>query len=131
MMALTNAEETSAFGRALKGAVTDWAQNPPDAYLAGEAVLRTEARVPFRGWRMVAFTAYDSVRERVNGVMALEIMGFAILAALTFYMLSRRAWSQTLTFQPRIGGTAPVERPPAAAKLPNVKRCKRRWKWPS
>jgi len=96
--ALASAEETSAFGRALKGAA-DWAQNPPDAYVSGEAVLRTEARVPFRGWRMVAFTAYDSVRERVNGVIALEIMGFAILAALTFYMLSRRARSQSQSLQ--------------------------------
>jgi two-component system C4-dicarboxylate transport sensor histidine kinase DctB len=32
-------------------------------------------------------------------VIALEIMGFAILAALTFYMLSRRAWSQSQSFQ--------------------------------
>ena len=59
--------------------------------------LRTEARVPFRGWHMLTFTAYNSVLERVNGILALEIMGFAILLALTFYLLSRRAWSQTLT----------------------------------
>lgn len=96
--ALNAGDTGSAFGRALKGAA-DWAQNPPDAYVSGEAVLRTEARVPFRGWRMVTFTAYDSVRERVNGVIALEIMGFAILAALTFYMLSRKAWSQSVSFQ--------------------------------
>ena len=96
--ALSPGDESSAFGRALKGAA-DWAQNPPDAYLSGEAVLRTEARVPFQGWKMITFTAYDSVRERVNGVIALEIMGFAILAALTFYMLSRRAWSQSQSFQ--------------------------------
>ena len=61
--------------------------------------MRTEARVPFRGWRMLTFTAYDSIRERVNGVIALEIMGFAILAALTFYILSRRAWSQSMSFR--------------------------------
>ena len=91
-------ETPSAVARALKGA-TDWAQNPPDTYLRGEAVMRTEARVPFRGWRMLTYTAYDSVRERVNGVLALEIMGFAILLALTFYILSRRAWSQSLSFQ--------------------------------
>jgi two-component system, NtrC family, C4-dicarboxylate transport sensor histidine kinase DctB len=97
-VALQSAEEPSAFGRALKEAA-DWAQNPPDAYVSGEAVLQTETRVPFRGWRMVAFTAYDSVREKVNGVIALEIMGFAILAALTFYILSRRAWSQSQSFQ--------------------------------
>ena len=96
--ALGKPDSPSAFGRALKGAA-DWAQNPPDAYLSGEAVLRTEARVPFRGWKMVTFTAYDSVRERVNGVIALEIMGFAILAALTFYILSRRAWSQSMSFR--------------------------------
>lgn len=96
--ALSPVENSSAFGRALKGAA-DWAQNPPDAYVSGEAVLRTEARVTFQGWRMVAFTAYDSVRERVNGVIALEIMGFAILASLTFYMLSRRAWSQSQSLQ--------------------------------
>jgi two-component system, NtrC family, C4-dicarboxylate transport sensor histidine kinase DctB len=96
--ALTSSNSASALDRALKNA-TDWAQNPPDAYLSGEAVLRTEARVPFQGWRMLTFTAYDSVRERVNGVIALELMGFAILAALTFYALSRRAWSQSVSFQ--------------------------------
>jgi len=96
--ALTSVDSASALDRALKNA-TEWAQNPPDAYLSGEAVLRTEARVPFQGWRMLTFTAYDSVRERVNGVIALEIMGFAILAALTFYLLSRRAWSQSMSFQ--------------------------------
>ncbi len=96
--ALASPETRSAFDLAIKGAA-DWAQNPPDAYLSGEAVLRTDARVPFQGWRMLTFTAFDSVRERVNGVIALEIMGFAILAALTFYMLSRRAWSQSMSFQ--------------------------------
>lgn len=88
----------SALNRALKGAA-DWAQDPPDAYVSGEGVLRTDTRVPFRGWRMVSFTTYDSVRERVNGVLALEIMGFAIMAALTFYILSRRAWSQSMSFR--------------------------------
>jgi len=88
----------SALSRALQ-ATTDWAQQAPDAYVRGEAVMKTEARVPFRGWRMVTFTAYDSVRERVNGILALEIMGFAILMALTFYFLSRKAWSQSVSFQ--------------------------------
>ena len=95
-------EDPSSLDRALNQALnvtTDWTRNKPDAYLKGVAFLRTEARVPFRGWHMVTFTAYDSVRERVNGILALEIMGFAILMALTFYLLSRRAWSQTLSFR--------------------------------
>ena len=96
--ALAVRDVPSALSRALQ-ATADWAQAPPDAYVRGEAVMKTEARVPFRGWRMMTFTAYDSVRERVNGILALEIMGFAILMALTFYFLSRKAWSQSVTFQ--------------------------------
>lgn len=96
--ALAVRDAPSALSRALQ-ATADWAQAPPDAYVRGEAVMKTEARVPFRGWRMVTFTAYDSVRERVNGILALEIIGFAILMALTFYFMSRKAWSQSVSFQ--------------------------------
>ncbi len=96
--ALTLDPRTSPIERALQ-ATTDWAQTAPDAYVQGEAVMRTDARIPFRGWRLTTFTAFDSVRERVNGVLALEIMGFAILLALSFYLLSRRAWSQSTVFQ--------------------------------
>ena len=97
-VALEARDPPSAIQRALQ-ATTDWAQNPPDAYVRGEAVMQTEARVPFRGWRIFTFTAYDSVREKVNGILALEIMGFAILMAITFYLLSRRAWSRSVSFQ--------------------------------
>jgi two-component system, NtrC family, C4-dicarboxylate transport sensor histidine kinase DctB len=96
--ALAAQDAPSAIDRALQ-VTADWTQAAPDAYVSGEAVMRTEARVPFRGWRIVTFTAYASVREQVNGVLALEIMGFAILLALTFYFLSRRAMSQSLGFQ--------------------------------
>lgn len=96
--ALALRDPPSAIARALQ-ATADWAQDPPDAYVSGEAVMKTEARVPFRGWKMATFTAYGSVREQVNGILALEIMGFAILMAFTFYLLSRRAWSQSLSFQ--------------------------------
>lgn len=96
--ALAVQDAPSAIERALR-ATTDWTANRPDAYLRGTAVMKTEARVPFRGWRILTYTAYDSVRERVNGVLALEIMGFAMLLALTFYVLSRRAWSQSASFQ--------------------------------
>ena len=94
----TTTDVPSVFDRALS-VTTGFAQTPPDAYLRGEGVLRTEARVPFQGWRMVSFAAYDSVREKVNGVLALEIMGFAIVMTLTFYFLSRRAWSQSMLAQ--------------------------------
>lgn len=96
--ALSVQDAPSAIQRALR-VTADWAQHSPDAWLRGEAVLQSEARIPFRGWRLVSFTAYDSVRERVNGVLALVIMGFAILLALTFYLLSRRARFQTALFK--------------------------------
>ncbi|MBL9052077.1 MAG: sensor histidine kinase [Tabrizicola sp.] len=96
--ALALRDPPSAISRALQ-ATAEWAQEPPDAYVRGEAVMKTEARVPFRGWKMATFTAYGSVREQVNGILALEIMGFAILMAFTFYLLSRRAWSRSLSFQ--------------------------------
>jgi two-component system C4-dicarboxylate transport sensor histidine kinase DctB len=51
----------SAIRRAIQ-ATADWAQDPPDAWLRGEAVMRNEARIPFRGWRIVSFTRYDSRR---------------------------------------------------------------------
>jgi two-component system, NtrC family, C4-dicarboxylate transport sensor histidine kinase DctB len=96
--ALAARDAPSAIARAFR-ATANWGQDRPDAYVRGEAVMKTEARVPFRGWRIQTFTAYDSVREQVNAILALEIMGFAILMAITFYLLSRRAWSQSMSFQ--------------------------------
>ncbi|KIC48891.1 ATP-binding protein [Tateyamaria sp. ANG-S1] len=89
-VALARQTPQSAIERAIR-ATADWTALPPDAYLQGEGVMRLEARIPFRGWRMTSFTTYESVRERVNGVLALEIMGFAILLALAFYAMSRRS----------------------------------------
>lgn len=83
----------SAIERAIR-ATTGWASTP-DAYVRGVGVMRTESRIPFRGWRLVSFTSYDSIRERVNAVLALEIMGFALLLAFAFYWTSRRALVET------------------------------------
>ena len=94
--------EREPAGSAILRAITttaDWSSLPVDAYLQGEAVMRMEARVAFRGWRMASFTTYSSVREKVNGVLALEIMGFAILLALAFYFLSRKTASRMVFFQ--------------------------------
>lgn len=87
----------SAIQRAFQ-VTTDWTTPPADAYLSGRAVMRSEARIPFRGWKMISFTTYASIRERVNAVLALEIMGFAILLAASFYILSRRARMQSVAY---------------------------------
>ncbi len=84
----------SAIRRAIQ-ATTDWTNRAPDAYVRGVAVMRSELRIPFQGWRLVSFTTYDSIRDRVNAVLALEIMGFALFLAIAFFFLSRRAQVET------------------------------------
>jgi two-component system C4-dicarboxylate transport sensor histidine kinase DctB len=96
--ALAREDPQSAIERAIR-ATSDWTALPSDAYMKGEAVMRLENRIAFRGWRMVLFTTFNSVRERVNGVLALEIMGFAILLAFAFYFLSRRTAFRMASFQ--------------------------------
>lgn len=96
--ALAQQAPPSAIERALR-VTQDWAALPADAYLAGEAFLRREQRVPFQGWRIVSYSAYASVRERVNSVLALEIMGFAILLAGVFWVSSRKTASRLRLFQ--------------------------------
>ncbi|WP_320179559.1 ATP-binding protein [Roseovarius pacificus] len=88
----------SAIERAIQ-ATADWTALPADAYLRGEAVMRVEGRVAFRGWRIASFTTYASVREKVNGFLALEIMGFAILLALAFWILNRKTALRAALFQ--------------------------------
>nr|WP_234822639.1 ATP-binding protein [Palleronia aestuarii] len=97
-VALARRSPTGAIQRAIQ-ATADWTALPADAYLSGEAVMRQTTRIPFQGWRMTSFTTYASVRERVNGVLALEIMGFALLMAAGFYLVSRRARSRVTFFQ--------------------------------
>ncbi|SIS83946.1 two-component system, NtrC family, C4-dicarboxylate transport sensor histidine kinase DctB [Paracoccus saliphilus] len=95
--ALSVRSAPSAIQRAFQ-VTTDWTTAPADAYVKGRAVMRTESRIPFRGWKMIGFTTYSSIRERVNAVLALEIMGFAILLAASFYILSRRARMQSVAY---------------------------------
>ncbi|MBU2993552.1 sensor histidine kinase [Octadecabacter sp. B2R22] len=91
-------EPQSAIERALRGA-PDWSALPIDAYLRGDGVMRQEVRVPFQGWQVISFTTFQSVRERVNAILALEIMGFAILLAGLFWFLSRKSNLAARMFQ--------------------------------
>lgn len=95
--ALATQSAPSAIQRAIQ-ATADWAALPANTFLLGESYMRNEARIPFQGWRIISFTTFASIRERVNGVLALEIMGFAMLLALTFYVTSRRALSRSVFY---------------------------------
>jgi two-component system C4-dicarboxylate transport sensor histidine kinase DctB len=96
--ALDLLEPQTAIERTLRG-TPDWSALPIDAYLRGDGVMRQEVRVQFQGWRIVSFTTFQSVRERVNSILALEIMGFAILLAGLFWILSRRSNIAARMFQ--------------------------------
>ena len=91
-------EPQAAIERALRGA-PEWSALPIEAYLRRAGVLRQEVRVPFQGWRVVSFTTFQSVREQVNAILALEIMAFAILLAGLFWFLSRRSHLAARMFQ--------------------------------
>lgn len=97
-VALAVAPPQTAIQRAIQ-ATSDWTTLPADAYVRGKAVMRMESRILFRGWKIASFTTYESVRDKVNGVLALEIMGFAMLLALTFYGLSRKTAGRLVLFQ--------------------------------
>ncbi|MEN8832224.1 ATP-binding protein [Pacificibacter sp.] len=101
--ALSVTDAPTAIERAFR-VTADWSATPAEAYLGGEAVMRLENRIPFRGWRMTSFTTYSSVRDRVNAFLAFEIMGFAILLAVGFYLSSRRAVSRAGLFQRESAG---------------------------
>jgi len=81
--ALALRDPPSAIARALM-ATAEWGKAAPDTYLRGVAVMQSEARIPFRGWRITSFTRYDSIRDQVNTFIALEITAFAILLAAGF-----------------------------------------------
>lgn len=97
--ALANTAPVSALRRAFEATGGYLELSGHDTYFRGEAVMRSDSRLGFRGWRLTTFSSYASVRERVNGVLAIEIMVFAILLALAFYLLSRRAQNQAGFFR--------------------------------
>ena len=96
--ALVVSDPPSAIQRALEATGAFGGLSFSENYLFDDGTLRVESRISFRGWRLVSFTAYSSVRERVNGILALQIMGFALALAGGFYWAGRRARRQSRLF---------------------------------
>ena len=96
--ALNRQPPLGAVRRAIQ-TTTNWTAVPADAYVRGEGVMRAEGRLAFQNWGMVVFRTYAGVRERVNGFLALELMGFAVLLALSFYVLGRKSTEDMQRFQ--------------------------------
>ena len=64
-------------------------RNQDFTYVEGNALLRVETKIGFQGWKLNYLETLEGVRARVNGILALETMIFAIMAAFAFYLLSR------------------------------------------
>ena len=88
----------TALERAIR-ATGDWNGTEVDAYIEDQALYRLDTAIPFQGWRLTYLTPFQSVREKVNGVLALGITALALLLALGFYFLSRRATRQSIFFK--------------------------------
>lgn len=96
--ALSNQPVLSTMERALR-ATGEWSGSVADAYIRGQPLFRIDEKVPFQGWNIVYLASYESIRTRVNGILAFEIMGYAMLFALMFYILSKRAIRKTFVLQ--------------------------------
>ena len=88
----------TALERAIR-ATGDWNGTEVDAYIEDQALYRLDTAIPFQGWRLTYLTPFQSVREKVNGVLAIGITALALLIALGFYFLSRRATRQSFLFK--------------------------------
>jgi two-component system C4-dicarboxylate transport sensor histidine kinase DctB len=96
--ALSNRPVLSTMERALR-TTGEWSGSVADAYIRGQPLFRIDAKVPFQGWHIVYLASYENIRARVNGILAFEVMGYAMLFALLFYILSKRALKKSFAFQ--------------------------------
>ncbi len=80
-------------------ATGEWNQTITDANFQGQPLYRLDQKIPFQGWQLSYLASFENVRTRVNAVLALELMAIAILTALGFYVLSRRAIRRSILFQ--------------------------------
>ena len=94
---LTNTLESDS-GNILRSAptISDLETLPVRAFLIKDTLLKLETKLKFTNWNLIYYTTYAPVREKVNGIIALEITALAVLLTLIFYFLSRRARIQSL-----------------------------------
>lgn len=96
--ALANQPALSPVERAWR-ATGEWNQTITNANFQGQPLFRLDQKIPFQGWQLSYLASFETVRTRVNAMLALELMALAILTALGFYLLSRRAIRQSFLFQ--------------------------------
>lgn len=69
------------------------------AHIDGQRLLVSQVGVGFLGWDLSYFASLEDVEARVNALIALELMVLAMLAALGFYLISRRTTRRSAQIQ--------------------------------
>ena len=64
--------------------------NESDQYFSDSSFVRFNKNIPILNWKMSSFENYSGVRERVNTILALEILIFLLLLVLSLYSLNRK-----------------------------------------
>jgi len=70
-----------------------------DQYLNDSSFVRFNKKIPILNWNMSSFENYSNVRERVNTILALEILIFLLLLVLSLYSLNRKKILQLNLFE--------------------------------
>ena len=64
--------------------------NESDQYFNDSSFVRFNKNIPILNWKISSFENYSGVRERVNTILALEILIFLLLLVLSLYSLNRK-----------------------------------------
>ena len=61
-----------------------------DTYPDTQAAIRSNGAIPLMNWKISSFTNYSSVREKVNTILAFEILLLLFLIVFSLYLLNRK-----------------------------------------
>jgi len=61
-----------------------------DTYPNTKATIRSNGDIPLLNWNISSFTNYSSVREKVNTILAFEILILLFLVVFSLYLLNRK-----------------------------------------
>jgi len=64
--------------------------NESAQYFNDSSFVRFNKNIPILNWKISSFENYSGVRERVNTILALEILIFLLLLVLSLYSLNRK-----------------------------------------
>ena len=64
--------------------------NESSQYFNDSSFVRFNKNIPILNWKISSFENYSGVRERVNTILALEILIFLLLLVLSLYSLNRK-----------------------------------------